>query len=333
MGGRSPTTNKLEYSDDGPFGRTINIKYDQKQKHNNPCFPDGHLCCTIMGCSGCGKSSIMINYIMQIANLSQVIICSLITRNKVYDIMEAYCDEKDIEFKVLNDPITAQNEIENMIENKPDGTNGIVILDDFSQQKSGRSDPYNSFSSSVSALLRNCGYHSAFITQSATNIPTLFRNNANMKIVFQMNDIHAIRSIRADFVGSGVLKNNDEFDELYALIQQKQHSFLMLVCKGGRNNKLYIYLREAGEETDTFKSFIQEVIISRGDYEYREDSNLVNMIKEYQEALSKQDLYGRIQKRKIRQMIRNYIGYLAEAVNKSTSQIEDEISNTFDIDL
>lgn len=316
----------------GLFGPKILLKYDKPIKHNSEYLPDGHLCFNIIGASGCGKSHILLSLIPQIANLAQIAICSLITNNPVYKAIGSYCESHKpdpIEFQILTDPQNAQATIETLIENKPEDKQGLIIFDDFSQQKSGRNDPYNQCAASVSALLRNYGYYSAFITQSATNIPTLFRNNANVRICFRMNDQHAIRSIKGDFCASGILRPN-EFDGLYKQLARVDHSFLMLISKGGKNDRLYIYLPETPDAR------VQEVEIQRMP-DLREDSTLVRMIEQIRTWDHSNETAGnsfsRMTKRRMREHLRNYVAYLANQYQQSKNDIEDELEKTFKISL
>ena len=242
----------------------IELEHKPAVKHNCEYFPDGHLGIIIIGASGCGKSSILVQIIPKIANLSQIIICSLIRVNPVYEAIKAWCERprapgtSPIYFATTDNPVEAQKIIENAIKSKPEGTEGLIVLDDFSQQKSGRNDPYNQCSSMISSMLRNYGYHSCFITQSATNVPTLLRCNTNMRYIFVMNDQHAIWSIRGDCVGMRVLRCKEDFDELYEKVRSEEHAYLLLVTKGGTHNKLYISLPS---ESPTGTAPPKEVVI------------------------------------------------------------------------
>jgi hypothetical protein len=307
---------------DGPFGKRITMTYDKKVKHNSDYLPDGHLCGTICGRSGSGKSSILLSILPQIANLSQIAICSLIRINKVYDSIREFCDQREIEFIILNDPITAKEEIEGLIERLPEGTNGLIIFDDFSQQKSGRSDPYNQCSASVSALLRNYGYHSFFITQSSTNIPTLFRNNANIRITFALSDQHAIRSVCGDFIANNILKNKDEFNQLYGLIQRTEHSFLMMVTKGDTaHDKLYICLPNKNGH-----DWVQEVIVNRCSLS---DNPIVQKMLNEMKGLNPSSRYDQFRKRAIDRELHNYITYLSKTNKLDVDQLEEELEELF----
>jgi len=218
----------------GVLGKQIPITYAPKVKHQCEYFPDGHLSFVITGASGCGKSTILCNIIPQITGISQVIICSLITRNAVYDAIRSYCDDREIEFVVYNEPKAAEEGIEEMLASREPGKNSFIVFDDFARRSSNRNDPYTVCMTSVSRMMRNYSCYSAFITQSSTDVPTLVRNNANVRFLFRMNDHHAVRSARDDFVSNG-FGSEALFDHLMTKIQPL-HSFLMLVNPG----KIYI---------------------------------------------------------------------------------------------
>jgi len=211
----------------GVFGRAIQVTYGKKQKHYSPYFPDGHFSAIVLGMSGCGKSTTLLNIIPNLANLGQVIICSRVTKNDVYKALENYCKSHDMEFVVLSDPDIAESTIEEMLETREDGMNSLIVFDDFSRNGASRNDPYTKFMSDVSKVMRNYSCYNVFITQSSTDTPTLVRNNCTVRIIFKMGDTHAIRSFKNDFVANS-FGSEEDFKQLYSLIEKKPHSFLML---------------------------------------------------------------------------------------------------------
>ena len=249
----------------GMFGPAIHVEYGHKIKHNSPYLPDGDLAISIIGRRGSGKSTIMLHLLPQIANLCQIIICSRVCEamSPVYQAIRRYCgpsdpgakgpEDRDITFALFDDPATAKGGIEKLIAAKAelDGKadkplDGLVIFDDFTDSSSARSNAYNSIAITITQILRNYRYHTMYITQSSTGVPTLVRNNTNVKIVFPLGEKHAIQSIKADFIASGVI-DADMFDRLYERVSDHTHSYLMLV-HGGDNNRLFIYV--PGSEPD-----------------------------------------------------------------------------------
>ena len=314
----------------GLFGLKIDLPHRKPVQHRSAYLPDGHLCFNIIGESGCGKSHVLLSIIPQIANLGQCIICTLVPGNPVYDQIEKYCEKEGIEYADCYDAATAQDTITTMIDERDPTKEGLVVFDDFSNQKSGRNDPYNCIAAIVSAQLRNYGYHSIYITQSATNIPTLFRNNCNVRIVFQMNDQHAIKSIRGDLVNSGLI-TKEGFEELYRLVMNEHHAFLMVVTKGG-SKKLYIYLPSEGE--------VEEVEIKDAaippDESLAElierDKRLGQLVKLYNET-NDSKLMGRAKREKILGEIEKYAAMLSSHFGFPLRIVIDAINVTYELNL
>lgn len=315
------TNNKTTCVEKGLFGETIKQQYDPVVKHYSHYLPDGHLSITICGSSGCGKSHLLRSLIPQMANISQVIICSLVFQNPVYRAVEQYCNEKDIEFIVLTEPVQAKATIETMISAKPEGTNGVIVFDDFTQHKSGRNDPYNQLANMTTSMLRNYGYFSVFITQNYTGFPTTVRLNSNVKIAFCMFDINAIRRLREDFLSAGVIRDKEKFDKYYHLIQQTPHSFLML-SRGGKN-RLFIYLPGENDESD-----IQEILDFQD--EIKDDPVLERYTTQIRQLKRDGSPYGKFKLIRVKEKIDEYIDHLAKSyrVEKETIEsIVDELIN------
>ena len=146
-----------------------------------------------------------------------------------------------------------------------------------------------------------------------------------------MNDSYAIQSIRRDFINTGIIKNKQEFDELYGLIQKVEHSFLMMVNKGGKNNKLYIYLPGQGADEP------QEVVIDRiPDLEI--DPKMVELTRAYKVCRDagiegKGTDYTQIQKKRIKNMLKGYINYLAQQFDVDADSITDIVARLHKVDL
>jgi len=219
----------------GVFGRQINVQHGRKVKHKSELFPDGHLSFMITGASGTGKSCLLLNIIPNITGLSQLIICSRVHKNATYDALSTYCDNNDIEYELITDPISGEATIESMLSTRREGTATLVVFDDFGRLNSSRADKSTMFQNDISRLMRNYGCYSVYITQSFTDMSTLTRNNSNVKITFIMHDTHSIRAFKDSFISNG-FGNEQEFNYLYNLLK-KQHSFLMLVSP----NKIYYH--------------------------------------------------------------------------------------------
>ena len=308
----------------GVFGETIIVEHDSPVKHKSPYFPDGHLSIEIIGCSGCGKSSMLLSIIPQIANISQIIICSTVTHNKVYDAIRAYCDREDISYALACSPEEAKVTIEDMTSEKEPDKQGLVIFDDFSMQKSGRNDPFNQIAAVVSAVMRNYGYHSIMITQSATNVPTLFRNNSNVRIIFNMQDTFAVVSIRRDVINSGVIRTNEDFNRYYDLVKKAQHAYMMIVTKGTKQ-QAFIWLPEFNDDQP-------RLIVDSQNTPIADDARLKALIDGYV-SIEGSGKLSSMERRRWKEKIRTYLEYLSREMGIEWSELADQVATQYDIVL
>lgn len=311
----------------GAFGDRIKLSHKTPIKHNSPYLPDGHLSILILGTSGSGKSHLLLDIVPQIANLQTIIACTLIATNPVFVSMQDWCKQKDIEFHLVSDPLTARSTIESAIDSKDENKEGLIIFDDFSSQKSSRSDPYNNVVATTSAMLRNYGFHNIFITQSSLNVPTLYRNNSNVRCVFAMNDIYSIRSIRADLVASRAIKSNEDFDSLFDLVQKNEHAYLMIISKGTKRD-IFIYLPSFGENSPPRK-----VMMNIAD-ELEDDKKLKDLIQKFRTVRgSGNDSYSYMVGHKLLNHIRDYLLFLARSRQESLDDLILQVNQLYDIDL
>lgn len=320
----------------GLFGEKINtVPYGIPTKHKSPLLPDGHIACQICGLSGSGKSTLLCEIIPNLSNISHIIICSRIVECPLYDAIREYCETRDepIKYAIANDPITAKTEIQAFVQDKPKETGGVIIFDDFSDMKPSKADPYNNCVNLVSAMLRNYGFHNFFITQSPINVQTLYRTNACIKILFKINQVHAIRSICDDFTCSGLL-NKQEFMGLFNVINRVEHSFLMLISRGSVDkDKLYIYLpsEASGNKNEPITSQLKEVEIIRSP-KIDEDTT-IRQLAEIIHSNSVNTPFERLQKRKANKQLKTYIDYLISQYGGDPDTIYDEIERVYHITL
>jgi ABC-type dipeptide/oligopeptide/nickel transport system ATPase component len=315
----------------------IEIVHSEQIKHISPYLPSGHIVACILGTTGCGKSYAMSQLLPGFAKVSQIIICSKVAMeaNDMYRAVAAYCEKKEIEFGFFNDPANACEGIQHMCDEKPPDEWGIIIFDDFSDQKSSRSDPFNVTMNNVSAIMRNYKYHSMYITQAPTNVPTLVRNNVCVRILFHVNNKTNLRSIREDFITVGACADEDEFDQLYKIIlETSEHSYLMAVTKGS-DKRLFIYT--PGEKPDVPRLVVRE--------DLGIDDNLDKareMIESDPYLIELRDKLGfctgdsRVSyefRRRVKQTIRKHADYIAEMMHIKKIDALHLISDMIRIDL
>lgn len=233
------------------FGEGIAIKPAKQIKHNDAggFFPPGHLSFVIYGISGTGKSSLACTILPHIANLHYVVICSLVPNNTMYDSIRKWCAKTKKVFALVNEPSEAESLVEELIESRAqreeetgEDVYGIIISDDFTQ-KASATDPYTRFMRVVSEKLRNERFHNLYITQQPQNLITSIRNNANVNIVFRLNNPNAVRIMSEEFVKHG-LGEKEDYLRLTKLTQKFDFSYIFMVHGHGAD-KCYFYLPSA----------------------------------------------------------------------------------------
>lgn len=320
---------------EGPFGRRIFVQYDKPTKHKHFALPDGHLAFCINGTSGSGKSTVICSLLPFISNLSQVLIFSCISEevNKAYQAIHAWCDKSDIEYGIVDNPRDAKLMMAEFQEKKKPESFGICIMDDFNQQKSGKNDAFNSEGAVIAAMQRNYGYHCVFVCQATQGVPTSIRNNTNIKIVFRMNEEHAIRGARLDFLNSGVIKSREEFDGLFAIIQKIDHSYLMLDRARG---KLFIYIPPGnpdGSQDIQPVEFVGAPSDSQSSSNGRDEMNdkIQSALNEpiftslLKEMMNKNGPLGKLKLKKVKADIENYLLYFSHRFGIPIEMLRDAV--------
>lgn len=216
-------------------GKRINVPYENKIS-NGAFLPKGHLQIEIIGCQGSGKQTYLLSLIPQL-KLSQIAIFSLIIGNPVYKEIEKYCKQSGIEYFFSSDIDEAKSILENMVEKKSDNDYGLIVFDDFNEMTTQRTNPYMKIVNMVNGMFRNFRFHIGVIQQQPTNIQTLFRTNANTRVLFKTNEKFGLESIKKDFViNTG--HSEDDFDELYSIVRKVPFSFLQI----NQDDKIFIYV-------------------------------------------------------------------------------------------
>lgn len=313
----------------GAFGEEIVFEHKPAVKHKTDYFPDGFVCIEMIGGSGCGKSSLLVKLVPLFTGLKNVLVCSRITGGDAYDVyveIEAWCEDNDIRYDFASDPMKALEALDDIANGPKYGPEecGLVILDDFSDQKSGRNEPFNNVVAKVGAMMRNYHLNSICITQSATNVPTLFRNNANVRVIFTMNDQHAVRSITGDVTMMNVPEK--EWWELFKLVQEKLHAYLWLKS-GGQKSEVYIYLPEFGRDAPP------RPVEGGADITLDDDSRLARYVKRYKQLLTQRDALSRRQLRAVKDQIYDYVGYISREQRLNVDFIFEEIDRIHGIDI
>lgn len=204
---------------------------EMKPVPNCEPLPQSHVMGVVVGAAGEGKSFVLLSMIPLFQNLSQLIVCSRIIGNGVYDSVRDYCHATNRKYAFCCDVDNAKSTIEKFVEEKPDNTWCLIIFDDFLEGSMSRDNKYNKFQIQCYQMLRNYSCHMITLAQSYTGIPTLARNNINVLITFRMTNKHSVHSAAADFE-SLTGQSKESYMALYKRVIEKQHSYIM--CCGRR---------------------------------------------------------------------------------------------------
>lgn len=320
----------------GDFGSRINVPYTPKIEHHCPIFPKGNLSIGIVGASGCGKTFQLLSIVPNIANLSQVIICTLVA-NEVYHHLAQWCanervrignevlkdkehpDGFPIDFGLFNDAESAEDGISKMIGRKKPGTWGIIVFDDFNQGTTSTTNRFVRVQNMCFMQLRNYGYHSAVITQSYTNVSTKSRCNMNMRFVFAMHDRWAVESFTQEFANETGW-NTDDFKQFYHETTRVRHAYILLVTE---DSETKIYRR-----VDDKKG--PELVCLREALDVGQDHKIAELIARYKKAESDG---SRAVMMRCRRELTLYVKYLAKSSGTDEDDIAAQIYDVFNFDL
>lgn len=192
-------SDKTEIQDKSVFGKSIPFPKSNVTKHNSFILGSGSVFCIVAGRTGCGKSSVLLQMVPNFGSLKYVIICTCIVDNKIHQQIEKYCETNNIQINTCNDVQSAQEVIENILEEKKPTDHVLCIVDDFISMKNNRgNDDFSTFTNTVFSWFRNYNFSAIMITQKYTSISTQIRTNANLRLIFAMDSIHSLRSVSDD---------------------------------------------------------------------------------------------------------------------------------------
>lgn len=202
----------------------------------------------VIGGAGCGKSHELLDIIPLFdKSLTNICVFSLIQGNEVYDRIEGYCQDSNIEYEFCSEIDKAEKLVEDMIERKPDMSQALLIFDDFNDSDSrSKSSNYNKFISTCFNMLRNYFVNICVITQAYTNLVMSARGNSNVMVMFQNRDIYALRGACTTLsLLSPCPISWNNFMVIYQLLSKNIHSHLI-----ASNGKVYVDLIDGNPPTE-----------------------------------------------------------------------------------
>lgn len=219
--------------------KVIPFKFDERERWNKEPLPSHEVIAIIVGSTGSGKTSSLLHLIPNIAPkyVKSVIIMSRIEGNKIFDAIKNWCESKNISYDFTADINESMDLLENRINKKENEEDQIIaVFDDFNNaSKSDKNDKFNQVSIEMVTKGRNYGVNSLYIIQQYQSLPTVIRANANLMILFNINDRHARYACAKDF--TTLTGTDDEtFYELMKMIKTK-HSYIFATADG-----IYMYI-------------------------------------------------------------------------------------------
>lgn len=232
-------------------GERIGVPYYDHIKNDFPLPQDNMTLGIIVGKSGSGKSFMLTSLLPSFKQLDTVIIASFVINNPVNLGVGQWCKEKKINFIFSSELDQVAKAIKDTILSRKEGTQCLVIFDDFIQGgHKSHSNPYVKLMETSFNLLRNYGFSLIFVTQRYISVPLNIRNNSNLMIGFKQSDVQAVVSFTNNFVENiGIEKA--QFTALYSKVKDTAHSFIM-----GSVNRVFVYTKEDDnfEEIDVIQT-------------------------------------------------------------------------------
>jgi len=262
------STHRLRYVESKFGGVSIELPDIKPHYNDYPFDKTPHLAMFIVGKSGCGKSSILLSVIMKVRDISNLIVCTLISGNPVNELISQHCKQNGITYTEINEIDNAMDQMTDIVENgkKPkDKPYTLIIFDDWNANTTKRDDPYTKMKNEVFSKWRNKKCSIIEVVQSYTMISTLLRTNITAFIMFPMNDKYAIQNARKDVINMMDI-TEDEFTDWYKKIIQKDHSFIM-----GVKDRAYISLQ------DVKNGEIQEYKFNRHESDSDDEEDVINL--------------------------------------------------------
>lgn len=175
-------------------------------RHHNPdILKDGSNFIVIVGETGAGKS-VLLTAIVPMFKIRNLIICSCLENNDVHLTIHFWALQHGIESCIRHTleeatEAVAIAEQEYFESGQDPDQHTLLIIDDFSNYKSGRDESLNNFAIRIFCTKRNSGFSGVLITQCWSNVPTIARSCVITGIiVFPFNNYWGIEGLKKDLM-------------------------------------------------------------------------------------------------------------------------------------
>lgn len=225
--------------ENSPIGVSIQRITRNEIEHKSKLLCAGSNRIIIVGASGSGKSTVMLQIIPMFSNkLTHILLGTVKSYDDAHSSIEKYCKEQNIYFTKFGDGESASEVINETLNAKKESDHALIIFDDYATSYNSQSnDPENKVMIQCYSLLRSFNTSMICITQSYQNIPTRVRNNSNMLICFRMKDTHGVNILLNDIYSSFVCGDEStdkatkaKIREMYKkIVFDQPHEWIMVI--------------------------------------------------------------------------------------------------------
>jgi len=228
----------FEENTDAPMGKQIKRIQVDEIVHKSKLLINGSNRIAILGSSGTGKSTLLLQLLPMFTNKTKyLIMCSIKAKDNAYDAIENWCRIEGINYTKVSEEMEAIEEMENLIAIKKDNEHAIIIFDDFSMDCSSSASKVgsaNQIMTIASQTFRSLQISLIFVTQCYYNLPPRLRENLSMRIVFALGNKYSVDAFVNDTVGLFYSGNNEQqvrsdIRSIYQQVYNVPHKWILTI--------------------------------------------------------------------------------------------------------
>ena len=195
---------------------------DVKFKKNKYFLPKNPFHSLLIGSTGSGKTSLLLNMLLKWMKFDKVIVCAKMNEEDKYQFLEKFFNDVA---KHTKQPVSNFFETYNNLNDLPDvstyendGTTKIIIFDDMVNEK----DQNKILDYFIAG--RKKGFSCFYLSQRFTNVPKVIRNNCHFYVIYNQRP-KEVNIIHQDLVGDMDLKT---FRKVFNICASQKYSFLVI---------------------------------------------------------------------------------------------------------
>jgi len=238
-GENKKTTDFLEDCDTTDVGKRIAFTPKPLTIHKSKYLPKGDgIFMLLSGKTGTGKSVLLRDIIPMFSEKTKyMIIATRIKGNDCHEAIKKWADHSKVICNIVYNPEHYAETLKDYIDKKKEDDKMLIIFDDFSNYKEGRTDEYENAKIATFSCLRNWGASGLDVTQSYTAFNTWLRRNCRINILYPQNR-HAVDSFKEEVVSSLGKSNREKisllFEKLYSYIETNKFTFICFYTEPAR---------------------------------------------------------------------------------------------------